>query len=395
MKITSIDVIKLAVIDKAAFMRPIIVRINTDTGLYGLGESGLAISTGSSASCEAIKEYAQMIVGMNPMNTEAIWEHLHKRTFWAIGNGAVVMSAISAIDTALWDLKARAFNVPLYVLLGGKQRDTLRAYASQLQFGWGVDSFQFGSSDPEFFAEMTRRAVADGYDAIKANVISTDAHGKRMKTTESVGLQKRENLKMFQRRLAAMREAAGPDVDIILENHCGTDTVSAVEFAHMAEAYDILFLEEAASPMRPEAFKLISQRTSIPLATGERTYSRWGFLPLIQNGSLALIQPDIGLCGGVSEAKKICDLAQLYDVGVQMHVCCSPISLAVSLQVEAAIPNFVIHEHHMSSTLPCVTETCIYNYQPVNGSFTVPDLPGIGQELSEKALATAEITTIR
>ena len=395
MKITSIDIIKLAAAVNAADMKPVIVRVNSDEGIYGLGESGLAISSSSEASFAECVEFAQRIIGMDPFNTEAIWEFLHKKTFWAISNGPVVMSAISAIDTALWDLKARALNVPLYVLLGGKQRSRLRAYASQLQFGWGTDVFRFGNSDPKFFAEMAQRAVAEGYNAIKANVISMGADGQAVPSTEAIGLQTRANRRAFEARLSAMRDAVGSDVDIILENHCGTDLVSAVDFARMAEPYDILFLEEAASPMRPQAFKLLSERTNIPLATGERTYTRWGFLPLIKDGALALIQPDIGICGGISEVKKICDLAQLYDVGMQMHVCCSPISLAIALQVEAAIPNFSIHEHHMSSTLPCVTEMGLYDYQPVDGYFTVPDLPGIGQELSEKALREAEIVTVR
>ncbi len=395
MKITSVDVIRLKTAQKAADMRPVIARVNTDEGLYGLGEGGLAIMTGAGASFEYIKEFAQKIIGLDPMNTEAIWEKLHKGTFWAIGNGAVVMSAVSAIDSALWDLKARAFGVPLYVLLGGKQRESLRAYASQLQFGWNVDHFNFGTYEPEFFAEQVLKAKEEGFTAVKANIICCDADGREIPSTEAVGLQSLKTLHAFEARLAAMRDAAGDEVDIILENHCRTDAVSALQFAKMAEPYNIMFLEEAASPMRPEAFKKLAESTSIPLATGERTYTRWGFLPLIRDGALALIQPDIGICGGISEVKKICDMAQTFDVGAQMHVCCSPISLAAALQVEAAIPNFTIHEHHMSSTLPCVTEMCVYDYQPVNGAFSIPDKPGIGQELSEKALSEAEIATIR
>ncbi len=394
MKIKSVDVIKIKTAHKAADMRPVIASINTDEGLYGLGEGGLAIMTGAGASFEYIREFAQKIIGLDPMNTEAIWERLHKGTFWAIAGGAVVMSAISALDSALWDLKARALGVPLYVLLGGMQREKLRAYASQLQFGWGVDSFTFGTYEPGFFAEQVYKAKEQGFTAVKANIICCDANGREIPSTEAVGLQSLSNLHAFEARLAAMREAAGSEVDIILENHCRTDAVSALQIARMAEPYDIMFLEEPANPMFPEAFAKIAEGTSIPLAAGERNYTRWGFLPLIRDGALALIQPDIGICGGVTEVKKICDMAQTYDVGAQMHVCCSPISLAFALQVEAAIPNFTIHEHHMSSTLPCVTEMCEFDYQPENGEFTVPDRPGIGQELSAKALAEAEIVTV-
>ncbi|MBQ1378185.1 MAG: mandelate racemase/muconate lactonizing enzyme family protein, partial [Lachnospiraceae bacterium] len=137
----------------------------------------------------------------------------------------------------------------------------------------------------------------------------------------------------------------------------------------------------------------IAEHTSIPLATGERTYTRWGFLPFFENHSLSLIQPDIGNCGGITEAKKICDMAHVFDVGAQMHVCSSPLSVAVALHLEAAIPNFIIHEHHIANTTSGTIAECLYDYQPENGYFTVPELPGIGQELSERAVAHAEIVT--
>jgi L-alanine-DL-glutamate epimerase-like enolase superfamily enzyme len=140
--------------------------------------------------------------------------------------------------------------------------------------------------------------------------------------------------------------------------------------------------------------KKIADKLDIPLATGERTYTRWGFLPFLENGSIAVIQPDIGNCGGITECKKICDMAHVYDVGVQTHVCSSPISVAVSLHLEAAIPNFVIHEHHIINTTATNIELGKYNYQPVNGYLDIPSLPGIGQELSEYALKTAEIEKV-
>lgn len=148
-------------------------------------------------------------------------------------------------------------------------------------------------------------------------------------------------------------------------------------------------------PMNPKVFEKIQQKTSIPLATGERTYTRWGFLPFLESQSLTVIQPDIGNCGGITEAKKICDMAHTYDVSVQTHVCSSPISVAISLHLEAAIPNFIIHEHHITNTTPFNISQGKYDYQPVNGYIKVPDLPGIGQEISEDALSKARIETIQ
>ncbi len=131
------------------------------------------------------------------------------------------------------------------------------------------------------------------------------------------------------------------------------------------------------------------------MATGERNYTRWAYLPLLQNGSVSVIQPDIGNCGGVTECRKIADMAEAYGVSVQTHTCNSPISVAVSLHVEAAIPNFIIHEHHTVNTLKEITELCVYDYQPIDGYFYIPELPGIGNELTDKALAEAEIVTVK
>ncbi len=205
----------------------------------------------------------------------------------------------------------------------------------------------------------------------------------------------RSLLNLAEKRIRAVRDAVGPDVEIIAENHAMTDAATAIQFAKMAEQFDIMFLEEGTIPLNAAAMKKIAENTSIPLATGERTYTRWGFLPFFENQCLTVIQPDIGNCGGITEGKKICDMAAVWDVGVQAHVCSSPVNLAVSLHLEAAIPNFTIHEHHIGSTLPSCVEMGKYDYQPKNGYIDVPELPGIGQEVSEKALKSAHIETIR
>jgi L-alanine-DL-glutamate epimerase-like enolase superfamily enzyme len=140
MKITSVDVIALEK-DPGCLNRSVLCRVNTDEGISGLGEAAVAIGTGAPAAYEQMKDLAPMIIGMDPLCHEVIWEKMFRNSFWAQGNGAIVMAAISAIDIAVWDIKAKAANLPLYKLLGGKHRDKLRCYASQLQFGWGVDKF--------------------------------------------------------------------------------------------------------------------------------------------------------------------------------------------------------------------------------------------------------------
>lgn len=391
MKITSIEIIEPRPVNG---MRIVICKVNSDEDVYGYGEIGVAIGVGATAAKEVIKDIAPMIFGMNPLYNDVIWEKLYKQTFWGVGNGAIIMSAISAIDTALWDLKARFFGVPLYVLLGGKQRDQLRAYASQLQFGWNVQSFKTNSTVDEF-REATEKAVAEGYTAVKANVLSSNSNGTRRHYLDTTAYLTHDIMHAAEERIAAMRNVLGSDRDLILENHAITDANTAIQFSKMAEKYDIMFLEEPSIPTNAKVFKRIADCCSIPLATGERTFLRWGFLPLITEGGVSVIQPDIGNCGGVTEFMKISSLARVYDIGVQAHVCSGPFSVAAALQCEAALPNFIIHEHHVINTFKENTDLGVYNYQPVDGFIDVPELPGLGQELSDYALKTSSITVLK
>ncbi|MDR1239747.1 MAG: mandelate racemase/muconate lactonizing enzyme family protein [Treponema sp.] len=397
MKIVSLEAIALEK-DPGCLSRPVLCRINTDEGISGLGEAGVAIGTGAPAAFEQIKDLAPIILGKDPRDHELLWEKMFRQSFWAQGNGAIVMAAISAVDIALWDIKAKAANLPLYKLLGGKQREKLRSYASQLQFGWGVDKFlpfRGSSGDPSFYGDAARKAVEQGYDAIKTNFMRFDKNGDLLPYTAATGYISRDMMRLVETRLRATRDAVGPDVDIIMENHAMTDASTAIQIGKMARDYGIMFYEEGTSPLNPGVMKKIAEAIDIPLATGERTYTRWGFLPFLENHCLHVIQPDIGNCGGITEAKKICDMAAIYDVSVQTHVCSSPVSVAISLHLEAAIPNFIIHEHHLCNTLPSTIAECTQDYQPVQGYFSIPEIPGHGQELSESALKAAHIETIR
>jgi L-alanine-DL-glutamate epimerase-like enolase superfamily enzyme len=397
MKILNVEVIALAQ-DPGCLSRPVLCRINTDEGISGLGEAAVAIGTGAPAAFEQIKDLAPMIIGRDPLDHEVLWEKMFRQSFWAQGNGAIVMAAISAIDIALWDLKAKAANLPLYKLLGGKHRDKLRCYASQLQFGWGVDTFlpfKGSRGDPAFYAEAAQKAVAQGYDAVKTNFVRFDKNGAILPYTETTGYIGRDMMKLAEARIKATRDAVGPDVDIIMENHAMTDASTAIQIGKIARDYRIMFYEEGTPPLNPGVMKKIARALDIPLATGERTYTRWGFLPFLENHSLHIIQPDIGNCGGITEAKKICDMAAIYDVSVQTHVCSSPVSVAISLHLEAAIPNFIIHEHHLCNTLPSTVAECTCDYQPEKGYIAVPEIPGHGQELSKDALKTARIETVK
>lgn len=384
MKITSVEVIKVFSPFKpdTSTWQPIVVRVNTDEGISGYGELGMAYGVGYTAGFGMCQDLAKIIIGMDPRNNEEIWEKMLKKTFWGQGGGTVVFSGMSALDTALWDIKGKALNAPLYQLLGGKTNKKLRAYASQLQFGWGLGNDKQSLNHPKEYADVALQAVEMGFDAVKVDPIGFDKNGK-WRSMDLSGTLPQEHVELAYQRVKAIREAVGSGVDIIVEMHAMTDTTAAIQFGRRIEDLNVMYYEEPTMPLNPDQMKQISSSVKIPIAAGERIYSRWGYRPFFHNGSIQMIQPDIGNCGGITEGKKICDMAHTYDVKVQAHVCGGPIATAVALHLEAAIPNFMIHETHRFSLLDGNICTCKYDYQPVNGYYEVPELPGIGQELNE------------
>lgn len=399
MKITSVDIIKLFKVSSeqcdiavAGPWHPIIVRINTDEGISGYGEIGVAYGIAQNAGRGMGEDFAQCIIGMDPMDNEAIWNKLHRQTFWGMGNGGVIMAGISGIDIALWDIKGKYYNTPVYKLLGGKTNYKLRTYASQLQFDWGIVAHSL--SKPEEYAEATKKALEDGFDCVKVDPIGFDENGKWYGRNNR-GILQQDQIKMAVDRVAAMRKVGGPNMDIIIELHALTDTNTAIQLGRALEPFNCFYYEEPTSPMNSNLFREIAAKVDIPLATGERVYSRWGYRPFMEDRSIQIIQPDLCNTGGITEGKKICDMAHVYDMGVQVHCCGSPISTAAALQLEAVIPNFTIHELHASALLPDNIATCKYNYQPKDGYFEIPDMPGIGQELTEEAIANSDVITVR
>ena len=372
--------------------RPVICRIFTDAGIYGDGEAALTYCVGAPAAVGMLRDLAKRLIGKDPLDTEVLWDHCYRDTFWGQNAGPVHFAAMSCLDIALWDIKGKFFGVPVYKLLGGKRRDSLRTYASQLQFGWSDQGMKPCGATEEYI-EAALKAVDEGYDAVKYDFFTYDRDKRGFTTNERIGLLRPYYLDLVEERVAAVRSAVGSGVDIIVENHSYTDVQSAVQIGQRLEKYNIFCYEEPTTP-DPVLTKLVQEQVRIPIASGERIYSRWQYAPYFQNGSLRMIQPDIGNCGGLTEAKKICDMAYVYDIGVQAHVCSSPLATAVALQLECVIPNFVIHEHHMFNLQEYNKELCIYDYQPVNGQISIPDLPGLGNEFSEYALTNCEKYTV-
>lgn len=399
MKITSVDIIKTFKTPSVAAetavggvpWHPVCVRINTDEGISGFGEIGVAYGNAQNAGFGMGIDFAKCIIGLDPMNSEEVWNRLHRLTFWGMGNGGVIMAGISGIDIALWDIKGKVFNAPVYKLMGGKTNGKLRAYASQLQFDWGKVSRSL--VEPEEYADAARKAMNDGFTAIKVDPIGFDAHGKWMGWS-SRGVLQREQMDIAVNRVAAMRQA-GPTLDIIIELHALTDATTSIQLGLELQKLNCFYYEEPTQPLNSNLFREISRKINIPLATGERVYTRWGYRPFFEDRSIGIIQPDLCNTGGLTEGKKICDMAHVYDIGVQVHCCGGPISAAAALQLEAVIPNFVIHELHASALIQDNIDLCKYDYAAKDGYFEVPDLPGIGQELTEAAIAASEVVTVK
>lgn len=392
MKIIKVEIFDIECTDRPQW-HPVFVRVHTDTGISGVGEAGLAYDWGHSAAANMLNEIAKAkLIGFDPFNTELLWSKMFRDGFWALGGNAVFYAAMSAIDTALWDIKAKALGVPLYQLLGGKVNDKLRTYASQLQFDW--DSAPAKLTNPLDYAKAAEKALKQGYDAVKVNPMFYDKDCNTLYNLTK--LLPKDFLKLVQARMAAIRDAVGDEVDIFLECHSMLGAASAIQVGlEVAEKYNCTFMEEPVNYLNSALHDKISQKLTVPLAAGERLYLRHGMRPYLENQTVDILQPDIGLCGGITEAKKICDYADLYDVQVQAHVCGSPVATAVSLHLETAIPNFYIHEHHTYALKDWNRELCLQDYQPINGFMTVPELPGIGIELNDKVVMKSKAFEVK
>ena len=369
---------------KRTTWNPVFVRIHTDEGISGVGEAGLAYDLGHSAAANMIKEFSEeMLIGWNPFQTELLFSRMLRESFWGLGGGPVVYAAMSAIDTALWDIKGKALNKPVYELLGGKVNDGLRTYASQLQFDWDVHERKT-LSDPLDYAIATEKVVAEGYDSVKVDPMMFDKHGRTV--YDCTTLFRKDHLNLVRARLQAIRDVLGENGDIIFECHSLPGVSSALQLGEIAQEFNCMYFEEPVNYLNSKLHRPLKEKLNVPIAAGERLYLRHGVRQYLEDQTIDILQPDIGLCGGLTEAKKICDYADMYDVKIQAHVCGGPVATATALHLETAIPNFIIHEHHTYAIKEFNRELCIQDPQPVNGFFHVSETPGLGIELNDKII---------
>jgi len=359
---------------------PVLLQVFTDEGLSGVGEAGIVYGAGSTAAAGMVKDLVERhLLGADPFRIEATWSEMYDHSFWAKGGGPIVFAGISAIEQALWDIKGKALGVPVYEMLGGKCRDSAWVYAN----GWSFHCHQ-----PEEFAREAERVVGDGFTALKLYPLAT-----RVKTTPDSGLRhvsrrsvSREAEDLCVARVRAVRDAVGPAVEIMLDMSASATLETIIRIGKRLEELRIAFLEEPVDPFDVDALKAVWEQVNIPIAVGERLYTRYGFRRVLELHAADILQPDIGYVGGIMEAKKIAAMAEAYSMRMQPHlVCASPVSTAAALQFDACIPNFYIHEHYpyRGSEHHALVEHAP-ELDLADGRLPIPTRPGLGVELVEE-----------
>jgi galactonate dehydratase len=376
-KITEVEVFDVNMSQTALRWNPVIVRIHTDEGISGVGEVALAYGVGALAGIGMVQNLAErFLIGADPFRIEYLWNRMYRQTFWAQGGGPVVFGGMSGIDEALWDIKGKALGVPVYELLGGCCWDKLRVYAN----GW-----YSGCVQPEEYAEAARKVVADGYTAMKFDPFAVNLNGEWAYPQRALDAERAD---LAFERVKAVREAIGPKVDILVEVHGNLGPTWAIQMGKRLEALRPFFYEEPVDAMNVECMRKVSENVNIPIAAGERLYTRYGFRQYIEGQVLDILQPDLGLAGGISETKKIATYAETYNLHVQPHNCAGPVASAASIQLDCCITNFIIQEWFPYRE-PWFYRLVKEAMEPkvVDGYMPIPTEPGLGVELDDEVMA--------
>ena len=346
------------------FVRPRwgFVEIITDDGLCGWGEAVLEGHAASVLAC--VSEMKDYLIGQDPQNIEGLWSTIYRAGFYR--GGGVLMSAISGIDQALWDIKGKFFGVPAWQLMGGKCRDKMRVYS------W------IGGDRPDDVGRDALEKKGQGFTAIKMNA-----------TEELQFLDSYDKIDAVLERVAAVRETCGKHFGIAIDFHGRVHKPMAKILAKKLEEFDPMFIEEPVLCEHMELFKEIAAACNIPIATGERLFSRYDFKRLLNLGGVDIIQPDLSHAGGITEVKKIAAMAEAYDVALAPHCPLGPIALTSCLTVDATSYNAVIQEQSIGIHYNVAKSVLDYVKNPedfyfIDGFAKLPTLPGIGVEVNKE-----------
>ena len=341
------------------------VHVYTDSGIVGLGEAG---NWGwLDATAAAIKKITPWLIGRDPFRIEDIFQNLYRAVYF---RGSVIMSALSAIDIALWDIKGKALGVPVYELLGGKTREKIRVYASVMT----------KEEDPQKLAQAYKSLKEQGFTAAKI-FVNGPIKSRRSGFDEYYSGRVNEELE----KVRLCREAVGPDFDFILETHRGMTLPEAIAFGRAVEPYRPMVFEDPVPPDNIDTIAEVARKVNVPIATGERFINIREFEMALSRNVCSYIRPDVCAVGGITATKKICALAEARDVLVIPHNPLGPVSTAACLQICASIPNLGIQELP-GFCLNGIEDRMVKN--PLcckDGYMVIPDAPGIGVELSQDA----------
>lgn len=355
---------KITRVEPLSVDRFLFVKIYTDAGITGIGESGAWGFL--EASKAAIQKFGRYLVGEDPLRIEHHWQYMYR---FAHFRGAAIMGAISAIDIALWDIAGKHFDVPAYQLLGGAVRNKARVYYHVL------------GDTREKLVQGVEDARNQGYTAVGhlTPFLDEDRSIPYFKTH----VDKMEDAIDAVRQY---REAAGDDVDICIEIHRQLTPAEAIVLAKGIEQYHPMFYEDPTLPDNFDSMALIASKVSVPIATGERIHTIHEFQMLLNRNAVQYIRPDVCMAGGLTHTKKIAALAESQYVGVIPHNPLGPVSTAACLQLAACIPNFTIQEYPLGEREPPKSEIVKTPLQVEDGFLLIPDRPGIGIELADDAL---------
>jgi galactonate dehydratase len=346
--------------------RWLFVRVESEDGAFGWGEASLE---GWAEAVDGVFEvYRDRFIGADPFNIEDIWQVGFRGGFYR--GGAVIMSALSGLEQALWDLKGRALGLPVWQMLGGKVRERVRSYA------W------IGGDRPNEIAQAAEVRKNQGFTAVKMNATAE---------VDWIGTPK-----AFDEVVDRVAAAQAQGMDVGLDFHGRVHRPMAKQLARVLEPLGLLFIEEPLLSENPEGVSEIAALVATPIALGERLYTRWEFKPVFERGVVDLIQPDLSHAGGILEVRKIAAMAEAYDVAVAPHCPLGPLALAACLQIAACTPNHAIQEislgiHYNTGghdLLNFVTNKDALT--PIDGYLPVPDGPGLGVDIDEAAVREAD-----
>lgn len=363
---------------KAGYIRDghsLFVKIYTNQGIIGHGE-GVDATPGT---YHLVKMMGRRIQGQNPLNVNRLFENIRRSGFFEGAQAGMFISVLTAVETALWDIAGKAFGVPVYQLLGGKFRDSVRVYMD-------TALYQNRLPVPGDFAKAAREAVDMGFSAVKFDLDQANDPNKydRYNWTASPA-----ELQRMYDQMAAARKEVGPNIDICADMHGRYDAITGEKVAKMLEPLNLMWLEEPIPAENADAYRKITESTSTPICAGENHYLAHGFRPLLESGAVDIIMPDLQKCGGLGEGQRIANLANLYYVPFAPHMVASYLGAMACAHVCASVPNFMIMEWQIYFHKdPMFKEIVKFEGEMVekNGFIKVRDTPGIGVEINEEGM---------